>query len=265
MKHFSRFITSLLALMLLLGILTVLPAAAADEGLTFTEFDLYKPVKTYAETPNTFEAWIKLPKNAAGRSGVILGNYGIGNSVINFEVHDAGRPRLYWTESNGKNSDWIFTNINVRTGDWVHVAIVRDTDAGKVHCYVDGVLKQTLSIAADKGREDTIPAGGLYIGGDPRGGNAQYFKGEIREIAVFSDARDADDIEMDMITPAGEETLLAHYDLNGHQSGENITDLSEGGCDARYIYNVTWVDADDIDMPTDYAYSFAVVGDTLGL
>ena len=249
--------------MLLLGSLAIIPAAAADDGgLTFTEYDLYKPAKTYEETPNTFEAWVKLPKSYTARGGVIVGNYGVGNSVINFEIHNSGRPRLYWTESNGKNSDWIFTSVNVCTGDWVHVAIVRDVDAGKVHCYVDGVLKQSLAIASDKGSEATIPAGGLYIGGDPRGGNAQCFKGAIREIAVFADARDAFDIEMDMSSPLGEDGLLAYYDLSDAKTGENITDLSGNGCDARYIYNVTWVEAKDIDLPTDYAYSFAVVGDT---
>jgi hypothetical protein len=262
MKKFFRFSALLLALVMLLGTLTVLPAAAEDAGLKFTEYDLYKPVKTYDAAPNTFEAWIKLPKSAAGRSGVILGNYGIGNSVINFEVHDAGRPRLYWTESNGKNSDWIFTNVNVRTGDWVHVAVVRDVEAGKVHCYVDGVLKQSLNIASDKGREATIPTGGLYIGGDHRGGNAQHFKGEIREAAVFSTVRDAAAIESDMISPIGEDGLLAYYDLVGHEHGDDILDQSGNGYDNRYIYNVTWVEPRDVEIPTDHAFAFAVVGDT---
>ena len=181
MKTLHRLLSLALALLMLAGLcVAALPVTAADdEGITFTEYDLYKPVKTYDEAPNTFEAWVKLPKSAAsGRAGVILGNYGVGNSVINFEVHPSGRPRLYWTESNGKNSDWIFSSINICTGEWVHMAIVRDAKAGKVHCYVDGVLKQSLAMAADKGREDTIPAGGLYIGGDARGGNAQYFKAQ---------------------------------------------------------------------------------------
>ena len=263
MKHFPRFFAFLLACILLLGTFAVCPVFAQGEGLSFTEYDLYKPVKTYDEAPNTFEAWVKLPKSAAGaRGGVILGNYGIGNSVINFEVHNNGRPRLYWTESNGKNSDWIFTSINICTGNWVHVAITRDVDAGKVHCYVDGVLKQSINIASDKGREDTIPAGGLCIGGDVRGGNAQYFKGSIREIAVFSDVRTKNEIESDMLSPIGEDNLLAYYDLSSLKLGDLITDESGCGCDAKYTYNITWIEPEDKAPVKDYAYSFAVVGDT---
>ncbi len=265
MKHIQRLLSFALVLVMLMTLCpVVLPTAAADgEGLTFTALDMYSPVKTYADAPNTFEAWIKLPKSAsANRSGVILGNYGAGYSVINFEVHQSGSPRLYWTESNGKNSDWIFTNINVCTGDWVHVAITRDVDAGKVHCYVDGVLKQSLSIAADKGREDTIPSGGLCVGGDVRSGNAQYFKGAIREIAVFSTVRTADEINDDMLMPYGEDGLLAYYDLTLAESGTDIPDDSDQGCNLRYIYNVTWIDPKDKAPVTDYAYSFAVIGDT---
>ena len=53
MKKFFRFSALLLALVMLLGTLTVLPAAAEDAGLKFTEYDLYKPVKTYVP-------WLKL-------------------------------------------------------------------------------------------------------------------------------------------------------------------------------------------------------------
>ncbi len=265
MKKIHRFLTLAMALILLAGLcIAALPVMAADgEGLTFTEYDLYKPAKTYDRTPNTFEAWVKLDKSVAStRGGVILGNYGVGNSVINFEVHQGGRPRLYWTESNGKNSDWVFTGVNICTGEWVHMAIVRDADAGKVYCYIDGVLKQTLTMAADKGREDTIPAGGLCIGGDVRGGNGQYFKGAIREIAVFSEMRDEDQINSDMLSPEGEDGLLAYYDLTDHKGGTDIPDLGESGCDAKYFYNITWIPPEDKKPVTDYAFSFAVIGDT---
>ena len=235
MKTTLRMLALMMTLAILASTLMTLPVIAAETGgLKFTEHDLYAPVQTFKDAPNTFEAWIKLPKSTAGRAGVILGNYGVGNSVINFEVHQSGRPRLYWTEANGQNSDWIFTGVNVCTGDWVHVAIVRDVDAGKVHCYVDGALMQSLSIAANKGREDTIPAGGLCIGGDVRGGNAQYFKGEIREIAVFSTTRSAYDIEIDMLSPEGEDGLLAYYDLTELTAGSDIRDLSGNGYDTRY-------------------------------
>lgn len=263
MKNTVRFFSFLLFLAILFGTLAVIPALAEGEGLTFTEYDLYKPVKTYGKTPNTFEAWVKLPKSAAStRGGVILGNYGMGNSVINFEIHNNGRPRLYWTESTGKVADWIFDNVNVCTDEWVHVAITRSVSEGKVYCYVNGTLKQTLSIASDKGREDIVLSSGLYVGGDIRSGNAQYFKGAIRGIAVYSDVRTGDEIKKDMTKIEDEADLLACYELTSHKRGDKIVDKSGNGCDADFVYNVTWIDPKDKIPVNDYAFSFAVVGDT---
>ena len=268
MKKVRRIAALTAVLLLLPGLFvpTISVMAAEGEGLVFAESDLYRPSKTYDAAPNTFEAWVKLPTSAAAdRGGVILGNYGLAKSIINFEIHSNGKPRLFWTESNGNNSDWIFTNVNVCTGEWLHVGIVRDVNAGQVHCYINGVLKQSLPIAADRGRENTIPAGGLYIGGDGRGGNSQYFKGAIREIAVFSNVRNETQISQDMRFVSADTSLLAHYDLAQHKRGTDITDQSGKGCNAKYIYNaanIIWIDPEDKAPVTDYAYSFAVVGDT---
>lgn len=255
----------LLALVFALVLLcAALPVLAEDGwGLTFSPSEVYKPVSTCSASPNTFEAWVKLRwSKVSGRNGVLLGNYGLGSSVISFEIHQSGRPRLYWTDSAGVNTDWIFNEINVCTGDWVHVAIVRDVDAGEVRCYIGGELLQTLPIPEGQGREATIPAGGLYLGGDARSNNDLYFKGAIRQLAVFSDVRTQTEIQADMLSPAGQDDLLLHYDLTGQAAGADVPDLSGNGCGLRYVHNVTWISPEDKAPVTDYAYAFAFIGDT---
>ena len=93
MKVFYRALCVLFALAV---IFTSVPSVCAEEGgLCFFAIDGYFPAKGLDTVPNSFEAWIKLPASAASeRAGVILGNFSAGRSVVNFEIHKSGRPRL---------------------------------------------------------------------------------------------------------------------------------------------------------------------------
>lgn len=264
MKTLHRILSATLALLMLTGVcVLMLPVSAENsEGVSFTAIDQYIPNKKISDTPNTYEAWVKLPKTLNDRGGVILGNYydNAKKGVISFEVYSGGNPRLYWLESSGKTANWIFSNVDLRKNEWLHVAITRDVNAGKVHCYINGELEQSLNIASDVGREDILSEHGFRIGGDLRNGNSQYFKGAIREIAVFSDVRTANEIKTDMTSPTGQEGLLAHYDLKQNTGHADVTDLSNNGYDLKY--NTVFIDPEDKEEVKNYAYSFAVVGDT---
>jgi len=242
-----------------LGVISVY--AAEDKGLTFSSVDMYALKSNFDKTPNTFEAWVKLPKSAASsRGGIILGNYGIGRPVVNFEIHKNGSPRLYWTDKDGVNASWVFSNVNVCNGQWTHVAIVRDIEAKKVHCYINGVRKQTMQIVDDKGAANVVPTAGLCLGGDMRSGNSRYFRGEIRSVAVYSAPLGADAIGKDPAENA--DSLLLSYELSISDSKTDIVDKSGNGRDAVYYKNVLWVAEKDMKPPGDYAYSFAFIGDT---
>jgi len=265
MKTLYRILSAILTLLMLMGAcLLILPVSAENpEGVSFTAIDQYIPDKKFSNTPNTYEAWVKLPSSLNDRGGVILGNYydNAKKAVISFEVYSGGNPRLYWLESSGKTANWIFTDVDLRKNEWLHVAIARDVNAGKVHCYINGELEQSLNITSDVGREDIISEHGFRIGGDLRSNNTQYFKGAIREIAVFSDVRTEGEIQMDMISPIGQEDLIAYYNLKQNTGHADVVDLSQNGYDIRYNTNI-WINPEDKEKPTNYAYSFAVVGDT---
>ena len=264
MKKMHRLVSVLLALWMLAGFcVAILPVSAANgEGFTFEAESLYKPLKKYDTTPNTYEAWIKLPSGYTERAGVILGNYyGPGPNQISFEIAANGHPRIFWSVATSKDASIIFDSVNVCTNSWVHLAIVRDKAAQKLHCYVNGQLKQSITMDS-VANEDVIPAQGLCFGGDLRGENVQYFKGAIRSAAAFSDVRTAAEIQADMTSPAGQDDLMVYYDVTNQAVRTNVTDLSGNGYHANYVQNSTWISPSQKTEVTDYAYSFAVVGDT---
>ena len=90
MRKNYRVISAFLALMMLAALCVAMVPVSAEngQGFTFDAKSLYKPLKKYDTTPNTFEAWIKLPAGYTERAGVILGNYyGPGPNQICFEIY----------------------------------------------------------------------------------------------------------------------------------------------------------------------------------
>ncbi|MBO4860498.1 MAG: metallophosphoesterase [Clostridia bacterium] len=223
-------------------------------GMYFTA-DALCTTDIIVEMPKTFEAWVKVPEGYNERAGIILGNYEGTAACVNFEISTRGAPRIYFTDSNGRTTEQIFS-CDVRTGDWAHVAIVNDSDNTKLLCYINGALAQTVS----KTMSCSVPEVGYCIGGDRRSGNGQYFKGKISSVTVFSGVRTAEQIASDMqnvdLTAEG---LIAHYDLNGRQNALVIEDGSGNGHDAEVLKN--WIEPENKQPLEDYAYSMAIIGD----
>ena len=258
MKNIKKNLSAILAILLMtLTFIPLIPANAASSGLTFTADTIYTPSKTYSESLNTFEAIVNFPTtmNPSTRGGIIFGNFGQSNPVVNFEVHANGSPRLFITDASGNVTDLNFRQVNLYNGKDTHVAIVRDAKTAKAYCYIDGELKQTLSCGYTA---DIKLASPLMFGGDVRSANEQYFKGSLISAAIYSTARSAATIKSDY-----ESDIPYDYDMVcGYRASalENnvIPDRSANGYDLRL--EQTWFT--EKEPVTDYAYSFAVVGDT---
>lgn len=246
------------AAILLLMAMPVAISASDAKGMTFDDNSKYEISKNLEKAPVSVEAWVELPTDA-GRAGVVFGNYGGTTACINFEITTAGRPRMYVVEyTTGEKvvHDVAFKEVDVRKGEPVHVAVTYDETKGEVYCYVNGELKQT--IANDLKITDEVLGQPYVLGGDRRGGNAQYFKGVIETVAVYSDLRSAEEIKAAMKkVNVDDDGLIAYYDALSI-SGYRLKDESKNGYDAVNI--VKWID--DKEPVTDYAYSFCVVGDT---
>jgi hypothetical protein len=135
----------------------------------------------YGDVPNSFSAWVKVDSNypSATRVGVLLGNYPVANA-INWEIHTSGRPRVYWGYNSGSLVDWI-VNDDVRSGQWEHLAFVRDPAKGFAY-YRNGLLVATQSNAGPS----VLPVEPPYVGTDRRTSGFQPFRGVLDEVSVFA-------------------------------------------------------------------------------
>lgn len=226
------------------------------DGMTFNVEPVYLVGKKLETAPNTFEAEVFLPKTFSGRAGSILGNWGLGSSM-SFEVNYNGNVRFYHTDSNGKDQSLLFDKSDIRTGKWAHVAVVHDKENNQTACYIDGKLVQTLGYFE---YGDKVLDANFCLGGDNRSGNAIYFKGWIRSVTAYSDARTAEEIAKDAKngTDISADNIILHYNTPKTATNTNVEDLSGNGYNV--IRNRTWFE--EKDEAKDYAYSFAVVGDT---
>lgn len=211
-----------------------------SEGTGFTAANKLAANKLLGATPVTVEAWVNIPKDYSGRPGIIWGNFQPSGSYISFEVLQGGVPKLQrgFNDKDENAAKLEFTDVNLCTGKWTHVAITYEGNTG--YCYVNGELKQTLvarnynGTAADFNfaHYATTSNYPMVLGGDHRypdtaKANEQYFKGKIASLTVYSDQRTGAEIKADMITP-GKENLLVCYSLSD-STGTKVRDLSGNG------------------------------------
>ena len=73
--------------------LFAMPAGAAERsGVTFAVDELYRTSQSLDKHPHTYEAWVKVAKNApSSELGVVAGNYTNGkNASYGFEIRKNG-------------------------------------------------------------------------------------------------------------------------------------------------------------------------------
>lgn len=229
------------------------------EGRAFTAEDELFVNGVFTKMPRTYEAWI-YPTAGTSRSGVILGNYGSGSAVLlNFEIHSSGKPSIYIKDDKGNLMDEKF-NYDIRRSTWAHLVITHETlesGGARFTCYVDGV--KVDSFDTDLSYEfDPSNLSLLSLGGDSRSGNSQYFKGRIKDVAWYSEVLTEAEIKDSYKNGVNEseDSLILHYELDGKDGATYIPDSADGGFDLHAIYH------ENMSPATDYAYSFAIVGDT---
>ncbi|MFW6052753.1 MAG: tetratricopeptide repeat protein, partial [Desulfosalsimonas sp.] len=169
----------------------------------------------YTAVPNTFEAWINVPESVPDdqRVGVITGSYPETNN-INFEVHQTGNPRIWWNDG---EIDVQINEEDVRTGEWLHFAVVRNPADDEFRFYINGEVVESVVGTG----EDVVPESPQIIGGDWRLDDGPIFHGRIGELRVWSQPKTEKEIKtlMDAELAGDEEGLLGYW----------IFDEGEGG------------------------------------
>ena len=242
----------------------------AGVGMRFDSFGPHKITENLSDMPETVEAWVYLPDCYPRRGGTILGNYA-GNSTegsyFGFEINYSGVPRFFYSDQSGEEKisyEYKFTKVDLRADAWAHIAWVHDVEGGAMRFYVNGEEKQAIS--TDTTPVVPFPTDFLetycHVGGDKqKNGAGQRFNAFIKELRVYSDVRTSSEIRADY---AGEfnytdDNFILHYDMTPENMYSDLIDLTNHGNTA--VYEQAWWD-EVAPPPSDYAYSFAVVGDT---
>lgn len=232
-------------------------APKARTGVTITKEQVWRATETILQAPNTVELWVKMGSGSGEQ--VLLSTAGDAAwDYIEVTVDGSGVPTMTWYDSESWYAtealvfEWEFKKASLKTGDWAHLAIVRDTAAGKIVCYVNGE-KQDEILA--RYTQDVLPVRPYCLGGDHDVRNDRAFNGQISSLALFSTARSAEQVKADMKKPEGE-GLLCYYEMDGAK--ETAADLSGNGLDLQL--STRWFT--EKEPVTDYAYSMVIVGDT---
>lgn len=244
MKKLIAFLSVAVLLVTLVTVIAYASSTAGSEsfstegGITVNATDRLLMEETLGDVPTTFEITLKYPK-ATDKVNVLFGNYSDAPasrpSTFMYYVSKAGVPILYIRDKDDKASSYSFSKANLYTGEWIDLAIV--IDGAKIHCYVDGVLKQSLDYTAPT----LTPKTAIVVGGDNRlraetsggvptgrsGKNYAYFLGVMKSLALYSDTRSAAEVSSDRTArDTNDENLLACYDFSYAQNADFIPDAS---------------------------------------
>jgi len=188
------------------------------EGRSFTQSGLLRINTATRAVPYTIEAGIVVPKDLEDRGGVILGNYDNGpQDQLSVEIHRDGKLRLFYI-SKGRRFDHTFSR-DLRTGELIHLALTVDGNLATV--YINGEVSEQVTLSVPFPTRCTD----FCIGGDNRLDNAQYFKGEIAYVHLFTDVRTQEELVKDQYFVAGiTGGLMASYYLSKEGIINNFQD-----------------------------------------
>jgi len=213
----------------------------------------YRMDRVLDKIPATVEASVYLSTAITGDAGTILSNYSSAVSgTYRFYVTAGGKPAILIVTESGQISHTF--NTDIRIGAWAHISLVLDEEKNTISFYLDGELKETATVADFS---LFTPCSALCVGNNNTVTSGSYFKGNIRSLTMFSDIRSQEELISDMESVSAEDTdLIADYSFaNGYNT--NISDNSKNGYTLK---NLGWLD--ETEQLSEYAYSFAVIGDT---
>ncbi|MBR6548841.1 MAG: metallophosphoesterase [Clostridia bacterium] len=223
------------------------------EGITFASTSQYRIKNELGSAFGTVEATLYIPERIRNQQNVVLGTLGSNNPAMNVEINGLAQPQITLYDQYGQSVQYVFDQAAVPYRTWTHLALVQDQKADMIHCYIDGERKQSLTIADDGWQPTTA----FYLGGDYTDGNTNYFKGRMKSLAIYADARTDEEIRADR-NAWDKDGLLVAYDMSGLTDGfTTIPDQSDN--QNPVVQRVRW--AQEGPAIRDYAYSFAFVGD----
>jgi predicted MPP superfamily phosphohydrolase len=162
--------------------------------------------------PTTFEMRAKFAANPGVRQ-VLFGNYRAGaGTQFSLELKADNQFRYYEISNGGKLIDKSTTGLSITTGQWTHLAIIRDAANKKIDVIQDGTV-----VAAFENvdlPEQVVMESIHSIGTDTR--NGYHVRAEIAEVRLWSDVRSMDELRdnADADIQGDEEGLMHAWTLD---------------------------------------------------
>ncbi len=214
------------------------------------------------DSPDSFEAWIKLPVASIG--GTIMGNFNetaYPYDSINWEVNSAGHFGFEW---NDKEICYTFDDTkNLADDTWHHVALVRTNT--EFTYYLDGEVAGIYVIDSNPCISTTT----FNIGVDKSNWRVTKtpFEGYIKQVTLYSGAISAEQVKVDMnketITIndviSNDTTLLSSWNFGAYWTERVVQNSVEGAPVANLYTYEKYVGADY--SFGEYDYTFVIVPD----
>ena len=273
-KKLLVFLTLLICLIVgVIGALSVSANSSSETvGMTFANDKYFDQMNNNSPENNiTVEAelWIDPSTSDSTVPGVVFGNY-VSNSyeALTLIIRAGGYVELHTTkdsyvrfypsysstasdgskipivinkDANGNNYSLDIRDYCAGTSDsptFCKIAVCVDTSDGTSTLYLNGI--KVASARREGWANDTLFAGQykpFRIGGDYRSGNSVYFKGQVKNVAMYTDIRSESEIAADAAKTTfsvdpNDEKLLFAYDLTDTSISGYLTDLSSKNNDA---------------------------------
>ncbi len=200
-----------------------------NTGLDFSskieDVNYVKLPDLFNDVANSIEAWIKIPTDIPDdySIGVFFGAHGSwlvdlgpreeSRTCNLIEIHPGGQPFFHW---NDREHLIKLSELDFRTGEWIHYAVVRDEAASRRGMFTFYVKGEEVYVHILGAGTPVIPRDPFIIGGGYRTVNENSevtFDGKVGELRVWNTARSAEQIKdnMNKELTGNEEGLLGYW------------------------------------------------------
>ena len=199
-------------------------AIVGTDGKDFTDSEGIQ-LQTVKSAPSTISAWIKVGRNVEDKThvGTVVGNMSRlevsgqekdANETFSMEITANGNPRFVWRKSATDKATFTVYNVDVRTGNWLNLAFVRDQVNGMLYCYVNGEMVAQKQTNAVNLADITITNNYLMVGSDyttaqSAAGFAPDFKGGIAGVRVYTTALSATQMKDNLTSSVADAGLVS--------------------------------------------------------
>ena len=221
----------------------------------------YEIENPFVSSPDSFEAWIKLPYGSCG--GTLMSNFRMPGTkypgIVSWSINGFGKVNVYWNDGKFKHT---FEHDALDDNKWHHIAVIRNEELREFVLYIDGIIVDSVICYASAVDSARIPMR-VGVGHENYGSIKTPLEGYIKQITIYSGVISQERIKSDMqntvITDNLDGNLIGNWYFGEKWSERIISESSGNGNDAKLCTFDKYVGVASGDF--EYDYSLVVLGD----